>query len=41
MNNGQVPFDVLSDSEYGDIRAKLEAGGHPIGGKDAASVQDR
>jgi hypothetical protein len=41
MNNGQVPFDVLADSENGDIRAKPEAAGHPIGGNDAASVQDR
>lgn len=26
-----LPFDVPADRAYGDIRAKLEATGHPIG----------
>ena len=29
-----LPFDVPADSEYGGIRAKLEAAGRPIGGND-------
>jgi tRNA(fMet)-specific endonuclease VapC len=29
-----LPFDVPADSEYGGIRAKLEAVGRPIGGND-------
>jgi tRNA(fMet)-specific endonuclease VapC len=29
-----LPFDVPADSEYGGIRAKLEAAGKPIGGND-------
>jgi tRNA(fMet)-specific endonuclease VapC len=29
-----LPFDVPADSEYGAIRAELEAAGRPIGGMD-------
>jgi tRNA(fMet)-specific endonuclease VapC len=29
-----LPFDVPADSEYGGIRAELEAAGKPIGGND-------
>lgn len=29
-----LPFEVPADGEYGRIRAKLEAGGRPIGGDD-------
>lgn len=29
-----LPFDVPADAEYGVIRARLEAGGTPIGGND-------
>ena len=29
-----LPFDVPADGEYGDIRAKLEAAGRPIGSND-------
>ena len=29
-----LPFDVPADSEYGGIRAALEAAGKPIGGND-------
>jgi tRNA(fMet)-specific endonuclease VapC len=29
-----LPFDVPADSEYGGIRAELEAAGHPIGSND-------
>jgi tRNA(fMet)-specific endonuclease VapC len=29
-----LPFEVPADTEYGGIRAKLEAAGKPIGGND-------
>jgi tRNA(fMet)-specific endonuclease VapC len=29
-----LPFDVPADSEYGGMRADLEAAGHPIGSND-------
>ena len=29
-----LPFDAPADAEYGNIRAKLEAAGKPIGGND-------
>ena len=29
-----LPFDVPADTEYGGIRAELEAAGKPIGGND-------
>ena len=29
-----LPFDVPADSEYGGIRAELEAAGRPIGSND-------
>ena len=29
-----LPFEVPADTEYGGIRAELEAGGKPIGGND-------
>lgn len=29
-----LPFDVPADAEYGEIRARLEAAGKPIGGND-------
>jgi tRNA(fMet)-specific endonuclease VapC len=29
-----LPFDILADAEYGDIRSKLEAAGKPIGSND-------
>ena len=29
-----LPFEVPADTEYGEIRAKLEAAGKPIGGND-------
>src|ERR1700731_67739 len=29
-----LPFEVPADTEYGGIRAELEAAGKPIGGKD-------
>jgi tRNA(fMet)-specific endonuclease VapC len=29
-----LPFDVLADAEYGNIRAALDAAGKPIGSND-------
>jgi tRNA(fMet)-specific endonuclease VapC len=29
-----LPFEIPADAEYGDIRARLEAVGRPIGGND-------
>lgn len=29
-----LPFDLPADTEYGRLRAELEAAGHPIGGND-------
>jgi tRNA(fMet)-specific endonuclease VapC len=29
-----LPFEVPADTEYGDIRAELEAAGKPVGGND-------